>query len=90
MSISAKVTQSRTIVGSVSQGNQPQVTRVTVPGPQGPSGATVGRLTELTDVDATSVADGGMIQYDGNTEKFVITNRIETDTGELRLNGGAF
>jgi len=90
MSISAKVTQARTIVGSVSQGNQPQVTRVTVPGPQGPSGATGGRLTELADVDATSVADGGMIQYDGNTEKFVITNRIETDTGELRLNGGAF
>ena len=38
MAITAKVVTSRTIVGSVSQGNQPQVTRVTVPGPKGDTG----------------------------------------------------
>ena len=90
MAIKATINNSRTVVGSVSQGNQPQVTRVTVPGPKGDSGASGGKLTELADVDASSVNDGALIQYDGVTEKFVVTNRIETDTGEIRLNGGTF
>lgn len=90
MSISAKVNTSSTIQGSVSQGNQPQVTRVTVPGPKGDSGAAGGSLVELADVDASSVSDGALIQYDGGTEKFVITNVVETDTGTIRLNGGTF
>ena len=90
MSISAKINTSSTIQGSVSQGNQPQVTRVTVPGPKGDSGAAGGKLAELADVDASSVSDGALIQYDGSTEKFVITNVVETDTGTIRLNGGTF
>ena len=90
MSISAKINTSSTIQGSVSQGNQPQVTRVTVPGPKGDSGAAGGKLAELADVDASSVSDGAFIQYDGGTEKFVITNVVETDTGTIRLNGGTF
>jgi len=90
MSISAKINTSSTIQGSVSQGNQPQVTRVTVPGPKGDSGAAGGSLVELSDVDASAVSDGALIQYDGGTEKFVITNVVETDTGTIRLNGGTF
>jgi len=90
MTIKATLNNSRTVVGSVSQGNQPQVTRVTVPGPKGDSGASGGRLVELADVDATSVQDGAMIQYSADSERFVITNRIETETGEIRLNGGTF
>lgn len=90
MSISAKINTSSTIQGSVSQGNQPQVTRVTVPGPKGDSGAAGGSLVELADVDASAVSDGALIQYDGGTEKFVITNVVETDTGTIRLNGGTF
>ena len=90
MSISAKINTSSTIQGSVSQGNQPQVTRVTVPGPKGDSGAAGGSLIELSDVDASAVSDGALIQYDGGTEKFVITNVVETDTGTIRLNGGTF
>jgi hypothetical protein len=84
MSIKARIT------GSTSQGGQPRVTRVTVPGPKGDSGATGGKLVELSDVDATSFSDGALIQYNDVTEKFEITNRIETDTGEIRLNGGTF
>ena len=57
MSISAKINTSSTIQGSVSQGNQPQVTRVTVPGHKGDSGAAGGKLAELADVDASSVSD---------------------------------
>ena len=90
MSISAKINTSSTIQGSVSQGNQPQVTRVTVPGPKGDAGAAGGSLVELSDVDASAVSDGALIQYDGGTEKFVITNVVETDTGTIRLNGGTF
>jgi|TARA_R110000868_G_scaffold164544_1_gene397224 hypothetical protein len=90
MSISAKISTSSTIKGSVSQGNQPQVTRITVPGPKGDSGATGGRLVDLADVNGDTVQDGALIQYDGPTEKFVITNAIETDTGTIRLNGGIF
>ena len=90
MSITAKVNTTRTVVGSISQGNQPQVTRVTLPGPKGDSGAAGGTLAELSDVDASSVSDGALLQYDGGTEKFVITNVVETDTGTISLNGGTF
>ena len=90
MAITAKVNTPRTVVGSVSQGNQPQVTRVTVPGPKGDSGATGGKLVEVSYVDATSVQDGALIQYSAVSEKFEVTNIIETDTGEIRLNGGIF
>jgi len=90
MAIKATINRTRGVRGSVSEGQQPQVTRITVPGPKGDSGATGGRLVELSDVDASSVQDGAMIQYNDVTEKFEITNRIETDTGEIRLNGGTF
>tara|TARA_Y100000389_G_scaffold142297_1_gene140276 strand:- start:823 stop:1095 length:273 start_codon:yes stop_codon:yes gene_type:complete len=90
MSIRATVTGSNSIVGSVSQGNQSKVTRVTVPGPAGPSGAAGGAFAELSDVDASGIADGAMIQYNGNTSKFEVTQEIATDTGEIRLNGGTF
>ena len=90
MAITANVQKNRTVVGSVSQGNQPQVTRVTVPGPAGPTGASGGKFTELSDVDASGTADGALIQYNGVTEKFEVTTTIETETGEIRLNGGTF
>jgi len=90
MAIKATINRTRGVRGSVSEGQQPQVTRITVPGPKGDSGATGGRLVELSDVDASSVQDGAMIQYNDVTEKFEITNRIETATGEIRLNGGTF
>ena len=90
MAIKATINNARTVVGSVSQGNQPQVTRVTVPGPKGDSGASGGKLVELADVDATTVRDGALIQYSATSEKFEVTNRVETDTGEIRLNGGTF
>jgi len=90
MAIKATINRTRGVRGSVSEGQQPQVTRITVPGPKGDSGATGGRLVELSDVDASSVQDGAMIQYNDSTEKFEITNRIETATGEIRLNGGTF
>ena len=84
MAITANLQNNRTVVGSVSQGNQPQVTRVQTPG------TTITEFQNLRDVDASNVQDGALIQYDGDTEKFVVTNVIETETGEIRLNGGVF
>ena len=57
MAITAKVNTPRTVVGSVSQGNQPQVTRVTVPGPKGDTGASgssQNRISDALDVDITT------------------------------------
>jgi hypothetical protein len=88
--ISATMTTTSNIMGSVSQGNEPLVTRVTVPGPQGPSGAAAGTFAELSDVDVSALGDGALIQYNGNTQKFEVTQTIETNTGSIRLNGGVF
>ena len=68
MSISAVMSTTSNILGSVSQGNEPIVTRVTVPGPQGPSGAAAGTFAELSDVDVSALGDGALIQYNGNDE----------------------
>ena len=60
MSITAKVETPRSVVGSVSQGNQPQVTRVTVPGPKGDTGlagSAQNQLSLASDVDTTHALD---------------------------------
>lgn len=95
MSITTKLTQSSTIVGSVSQGNQPQVVRVTVPGPQGPTGASgssQNRISDALDVDTTTFGlnDGSLLQYRASTQKFVARTELDTTTGTIVLNGGNF
>ena len=96
MAITATVNTRRSVVGSVSQGNQPQVTRVTVPGPKGDSGSVVGaaslELSGLADVDVTSfpVQDGSLLQYRSSTGKWTARNELDTTTGNLVLSGGSF
>ena len=96
MAITAKVNTPRTVVGSVSQGNQPQVTRVTVPGPQGPTGGQAAsaniNLNDLQNVDVTSfpLADGSLLQYRSSTGKWTARNELDTTTGNLVLSGGSF
>ena len=48
MAITAKVNTTRSVVCSVSQGNQPQVTRVTVPGPKGDTGPAGASQNEIS------------------------------------------
>ena len=73
MAITATVNTRRSVVGSVSQGSQPQVTRVTVPGPKGDTGGQASasniQLSALSDVDVTSfpVQDGSLLQYRSST-----------------------
>ena len=96
MAIKATINNARTVVGSVSQGNQPQVTRVTVPGPKGDTGSQASaasiQLSALSDVDVTSfsVQDGSLLQYRSSTGKWTARNELDTTTGNLVLSGGSF
>lgn len=95
MAITTTLTQSSTIVGSVSQGNQPQVVRVTVPGPKGDTGASGSSQNELSgaaDVDITTFGlnDGAILQYRASSQKWTARNELDTTTGTFTLNGGSF
>ena len=50
----------------------------------------VNKLVGLSDVNASTLDDGAMIQYDDNSKKFVTRNEIKTESGNLILNGGTF
>jgi hypothetical protein len=41
-------------------------------------------------VNVSSLSDGALIQYDAATDKFVTRNELETTTGTITFNGGAF
>jgi len=93
--ITTTLTQSSTIVGSVSQGNQPQVVRVTVPGPQGPqgvAGSSQNQISNAADVDITTFGlnDGSLLQYRASTQKWTVRQELVTSTGTIVLNGGSF
>lgn len=101
MSISAKINTSSTIKGSVSQGNQPQVTRVTVPGPKGDTGASgndgidgsaQNQVSNAVDVDTSTfgLADGSVLQWRTATQKWTARTELDTTTGNLVLSGGSF
>ena len=50
----------------------------------------VNKVVGLSDVNASTLNDGAMIQYDDNTKKFVTRTDIKTESGNLILNGGTF
>ena len=96
MAISGKVSSVSQIQGSISQGNQLVVTRVTTPGPQGETGAqgTAGAdlpLVSKSDVDATNIADGSILQFRSSDSKFVAKNELSTSSGlDFVINAGNF
>ena len=93
MSISGSVSSVSQIKGSISSGNELVVTRVAVPGPQGPqgaSGSSENRILVAADVDATGVADGALLQFRASDQKFVARNQLDTSSGTLVFNGGNF
>jgi len=95
MAITATVNTTRSVVGSVSQGNQPQVTRVTVPGPKGDTGlagSAQNQISAASDVDITSfpLQDGSLLQYRASTQKWTARNELDTTSGNLVLSGGSF
>jgi len=91
--LNARIGSVSQVSGSVSQGNELVVTRVAVPGPQGPQGAagsSENRILIAADVDATSIADGALLQFRSSDQKFVARNNLDTSTGTLVFNGGNF
>ena len=79
--------------GSVSQGNEVVVTRVTVPGPAGPqgeAGSSENIIAQAADVDVSGLADGALLQFRASDNKFVARNQLDTTTGQLVFNGGNF
>ena len=96
MAISGKISSISQIQGSISQGNQLVVTRVTTPGPQGetgaqgPAGADL-PLVSKSDVDATNIADGSILQFRSSDSKFVTKNELSTSSGlDFVINAGNF
>ena len=57
---------------------------------QTPSVSSASSFRSLTDVNATSLTDGALIQYDASTDKFTTRNELETTTGTITFNGGNF
>ena len=93
MAISGSVSSVSQIRGSISQGNGLVVTRITVPGPQGPQGASGSSenvIKEASDIDVSSLADGALLQFRASDQKFVARNQLDTSTGTLVFNGGNF
>ena len=93
MAISGSVSSVSQIKGSISQGNELVVTRVAVPGPQGPqgvAGSSVNNISQAQDVDVSALQDGALLQFRASDQKFVARNQLDTSTGSLIFNGGNF
>lgn len=70
---------------NTSTSSGPQQVSVTVP-----SISSSNTFRSLTDVNATTLDDGSLIQYDAASDKFITKSTIETTTGTLKFNGGYF
>ena len=57
---------------------------------QVPSATIAQTLKQLNDVNVTSLSDGALLQYDAATDKFTARNELNTTTGPMIFNGGAF
>jgi len=57
---------------------------------QVPSATIAQTFKQLNDVNVSSLSDGALIQYDAATDKFVTRNELQTTTGTITFNGGAF
>jgi len=55
-----------------------------------PSASVSNNLTSLNDVNATTLEDGSILQYDATSRKFITRTNIQTLSGTLKLNGGNF
>ena len=93
MALSGRIGSVSQIKGSISSGNELVVTRITVPGPQGPTGAagsSVNNISQSQDVDVSNLADGALLQYRASDQKFVARNTLDTTSGTLVFSGGSF
>ena len=67
----------------------PQKVSVTTPTAQlNVDGVT--QLRGMTDVNAATLEDGALLQYDATSDKFVTRTELSTTTGSITFNGGSF
>ena len=85
--VTATVGSSGTTTAKINSNTSSGPQKVSVTTPSLSSSST---LTGLTDVNATTLNDGALLQYDASSSKFVTKTTIETTTGTLRFNGGTF
>lgn len=85
--VTATVGSSGTTTAKINSSTSSGPQKVSVTAPSLSSSST---LAGLTDVNATTLNDGALLQYDATTSKFVTKTTIETTTGTLRFNGGTF
>ena len=96
MAISGKISSVSQIQGSISQGNELVVTRITTPGPQGETGAqgppgSDVDLVNRSDVDSSSIANGSILQFRSSDSKFVAKNELTTSSGlDFVIDAGNF
>jgi hypothetical protein len=93
MALSGRIGSVSNIKGSISSGNELVVTRITVPGPQGPTGAagsSQNNVAQAQDVDVSGLQDGALLQYRASDQKFVARNTLDTTSGTLVFSGGSF
>ena len=57
---------------------------------QVPSASSSNSFRALSDVNAATLTDGALIQYDASTQKFTTRNELSTTTGTIKFNGGNF
>ena len=67
----------------------PQKVSVTTPTAQlNVDGVT--QLRGMTDVNAATLEDGALLQYDATSDKFITRTELSTTTGSITFNGGNF
>jgi lipopolysaccharide export system protein LptA len=80
MAIVARVTDTNTVKGKITQSNPVQAKTVSIGQPQ--------KLTDLTDIDSTQLANGATLIYDLASQTFKLTN--EMDNPDTKIIGGKY
>jgi hypothetical protein len=93
MAITATVSGGATTTSIVRSDGKSQVISVSVPGPKGDSGSIVAgvelNLSDLADLNTSSLTDGSMLLYSESTGKWVAKNDLDT-AGTITINAGNF
>lgn len=90
----ATLSDSASINASIGADGKAQVVAATVPGPKGADAQIVAAntidISGLADIDVTALSDGSMLMYSESLEKWVATNELEPESGDITLSGGNF
>lgn len=80
MAITARISETSSVKGKITQTNPVQAKTVSIGQPQ--------KLTDLTDIDSTNLANGATLIYDLASQTFKVTN--EMDNPDTKIIGGKY